>query len=144
MLTLAENERVLGTMARLTAPPRVMAADFYAILFQHAPEVQDWFADDISVQAEKFLDLLLTALQSLSHLDELDSSLRDLGRRHAAFGITERHYRVFGISLLTALSRHVADWNDADKQAWGRLYRFVATEMIRGAGQMRQHRAAAS
>ena len=111
-----------------------LVTDFYAILFQTAPDVRRMFPQDISAQKQKLIAVLATAVAGLTKLDTLVPVLRDLGAKHAGYGVQEHHYPVVGNALLAALSKAAGvNWSAEIEEAWGTLYGVVSTTMLQGA-----------
>jgi len=117
-----------------------LAIDFYATLFDLAPEARTMFPDDMTQQRRK----LMTELSALIELgtaaesgrigDFVDRAQR-LGRRHVRYATEGSHYAVVGSALLTALRHAVAGWDDDHERAWTVLYTTVAEVMREGAAQ---------
>lgn len=132
----AVKEQILSSAGRLRMAHSGLTQDFYARLFQMAPETRAMFpqgADGMERQSEKLLDMILVLIQSLDHLQMLVAEIEALGARHAAFGVTEAQYGVVKIALIETLALHVTDWSVADADAWAQLLDYVSDLMIAGA-----------
>lgn len=86
------------------APIADQAAElFYRRLFKIAPQVRPLFKGDIKAQGRKLMSTIAFAVSRLQDLPELVPTVRDLGRRHAGFGVKDEHYDVVADVLLWTL-----------------------------------------
>jgi hemoglobin-like flavoprotein len=111
------------------------AADlFYDRLFTIAPEVRSLFPADLSEQKKKLLQVLTTAVTNLHQVEKVLPAVEELGRRHVAYGVTEKHYEPVGAALLWTLEQGLgADFSPAVKAAWTETYVTVAGVMTKAA-----------
>lgn len=117
-------------------PRRREAADlFYRLLFQIDPGAQALFAKvDIKRQGDKLMDVLATAVQSLGRFDELRPVLRELGKRHLAYGVHLRQFDSVEQALIEMLSQMLGPaFTPELKAQWLQTLGSIASEMI-GAG----------
>ena len=123
------------TFSRVTPIADDVAVFFYERLFASHPEVRDLFAwTDMQMQRRMLLSALGAAVESAHTLDALIPTLRDLGRRHVAYGVEARHYPLVGEALLSTLEHFLGrEWNDELRQTWAEFYGRVATSMMEGA-----------
>jgi hemoglobin-like flavoprotein len=60
--------------------------------------------------------------------------VQDLGRRHAAYGVEDRHYTVVGAALVWTLEQELGKSFTAEvEQAWRTAYRVLSTTMKQAA-----------
>ena len=113
-----------------------MAREFYAALFEIAPEAESLFPDDMAAQRAKFLDeldaLVELATSAAGDTAEFGERAAALGHRHVDYGTTPAHYAPVGEALLAALELHVPGWDDSHRDVWSRLFHLVAQAMIHG------------
>jgi nitric oxide dioxygenase len=130
--------KLVQTSFALVAPIAATAADlFYSRLFETAPQVRSMFPDDLSEQKKKLMAMLGTAVAGLSHLDTLVPAVRALGRRHAGYGVTARHYTVVGAALLWTLEKGLGSaFTPEVKDAWATAYIVLSTTMMDAANEM--------
>lgn len=109
---------------------------FYELLFHIDPSVEPLFGGvDMSQQAEKLMDLLGTAVQSLGRFEQLKPLLRDLGKRHAGYGVELRHFDSVEQALLETMSQMLGKEFTLDvRQAWTQILGQISAEMIEAAG----------
>ena len=111
----------------------VMALVFYQRLFTLDPALRPLFRTDIDEQGQKLVQMLSVAIAMLKQPFALVPSLEALGRRHAGYGVEERHYNTVGAALLDTLTECLGGAFTAEvKDAWAALYALVADAMQRG------------
>lgn len=117
--------------------PERFAVEFYATLFEIAPETRSLFPDDMVQQRGKLVDELLFLIDAgtgrSADLGPFLDRARDLGRRHAGYGVTDADYAPVGTALTTALRSCVREWDGAHERAWSTLFRLTADVMREGA-----------
>jgi hemoglobin-like flavoprotein len=124
--------RESGAMLPVGAPGPVQA--FYERLFELAPEVRPLFTGDAAAQAKKLADMLAWVLVHLDAPEVLVPTLRDLGARHAGYGVGIDDYAPVGSALIWMFQRTLGDRFTEDmEEAWLDMYSFISTEMERGA-----------
>lgn len=123
-----------------TLGPRLpaMTARFYAELFGADPGLRPMFTTDPAVQQARFAQKLTEIVRALPRLSDLTAHTRDLGVRHAGYGVRAVHYRAVGDALLGALAAVLGDeFDEATRQAWALAYNLVAETMLAGAAAAR-------
>jgi hemoglobin-like flavoprotein len=104
---------------------------FYDRLFSVAPGVRPLFADDMSEQKLKLMEMLGVVVSGLEHLDAIVPEVQGLGRRHAGYGAQPEHYDVVGECLLWTLAQGLGDdYTPEVKDAWATAYGILALAMI--------------
>jgi hemoglobin-like flavoprotein len=78
---------------------------FYARLFDLEPSVRALFKGDMQEQGRKLMAMIGIAVGSLEHLEGMVPAVQALGRRHARYGVQERHYEVVGEALVWTLEQ---------------------------------------
>jgi hemoglobin-like flavoprotein len=111
------------------------AADlFYHRLFAIAPEVRSLFPNDLTEQKKKLMQMLATAVTNLHQVEKILPAVEDLGRRHVAYGVTDKHYEPVGAALLWTLEQGLGtDFTPPVKAAWTETYMTVAGVMQKAA-----------
>lgn len=78
-------------------------------------------------------EALVAVMDHLEDASWLQASLRQLGAKHAAYGVTEEMYGWVGESLLATLSKVAgSDWTPAHETAWKDTYGAIADMMLAG------------
>jgi hemoglobin-like flavoprotein len=86
-------------------------------------------------QRKKLLQTLGFAVSGLDNLDVLLSTVEDLGRRHARYGVTDKHYDYVGAALLWTLEQGLGRaWTPEVELAWAEVYGLLSAVM-RGAAE---------
>jgi hemoglobin-like flavoprotein len=122
---------LVQTSFRKVAPISDAAADiFYDRLFEIAPEVRPLFPDDMSDQKKKLMHTLGFAVNNLHQVEQVVGPVRDLGRRHKGYGVTDAHYDKVGEALIFTLEKGLGDDFTPDvRDAWIETYGLVASTM---------------
>lgn len=107
------------------------AALFYARLFELDPQLRHLFRGDIVEQGRKLMTMIATAVASLERLETLVPAVRQLGARHAGYGVSEEHYATIGAALLWTLEKGLGpEFTPAVREAWTTTYSLLASTMI--------------
>lgn len=127
--------------------PVRLAEEFYANLFEMAPQVRGMFPEDMSGQMQRMTDVLLGAIAQLATTDtaELEVTLRRLGATHRSrYGVENDHYLYIGHALTRAV-REVAGpaYSGLLSSSWIALYQWVAAHMVAGADAVDREEVAA-
>jgi hemoglobin-like flavoprotein len=104
---------------------------FYQRLFEIDPPTRALFAHvDPAEQRRKLLGVLSIAVQGLDDLDTLLPAVRDLGARHAGYGVREAHYASVGAALMWTLRKGLGEmWTAEVEGAWAEVYGLLAGVM---------------
>ena len=108
---------------------------FYERLFVLEPEIRPLFAHtDLRQQREQLLHVLSGVVATADRLHVLGPALKELGRRHAAYGIQDRYYDLGAVALLATLEEGLgAAFTDEVRKAWTAAYTGVVSLMLAGA-----------
>lgn len=106
---------------------------FYAILFDHNPELRPLFANDINLQTRMPTSMLSSLVKGLNRTPEISGGLRALGRRHEGYQATPADYGKVANALLVTLEEFLGDDFTADvRDAWVTVFGKISGLMIRG------------
>ena len=106
------------------------AALFYSKLFERDPALRPLFRGDMVEQGKKLMMMIGTAVAGLSRLEELVPAVRDLGARHAGYGVQDAHYDTVAAALLDTLAIGLGDaFTDEVRAAWVTVYTVLADTM---------------
>lgn len=121
---------VQGTWAKVV-PIKETAADlFYGKLFELDPTLRPLFKGDIKEQGRKLMTMITLAVKGLDDLPALVPAVKDLGRRHAGYGVTAAHYGTVATALLWTLEKGLGDaFTPPVKDAWTQTYTVLANTM---------------
>ena len=125
-----QQSLVRASFAKVSGAPGVAAAMFYGRLFEIDPELRPLFRGDLDAQGLLLMTMLGTAVDNLHQLDQILPAVRELGQRHAAYGVTEADYDTVATALLWTLEQALAaDFTPGVRDAWTRCYQTLTTEM---------------
>jgi hemoglobin-like flavoprotein len=114
------------------------AALFYGKLFELDPSLRPLFKGDIVEQGRKLMATLAFAVAGLRKPDSILPSVRDLGRRHAGYGVKTEHYGTVATALLWTLGQGLGPaFTPEVEAAWTEVYTLVAGEMQAGVAEVR-------
>ena len=112
---------------------------FYARLFELDPALRGMFPQDMTVQKQKFMSMLNTAVDSLDRLDNLVPTIQALGIRHRTYGVTVEQYDSVREALMWALQESLGDqFTPEVKAAWVAVITLLANTMQQAAGYFSQ------
>jgi len=104
---------------------------FYGRLFALDPGVRRLFKDDIVEQGRNLTAMLSVATANLAKPERIGVALRQLGRRHAAYGVRPEHFALVEDALLFALEHALIDVFTAEvKAAWQAGYALLTSMML--------------
>lgn len=116
-------------------PIAVVAADlFYNRLFILDPSLRPMFKGDMAHQGRMLMSMLSSAVNGLTRLDTLVPVARQLGARHANYGVRDEHYATVGSALLWTLEQGLGKHFTSEvRVAWTAAYGLLASTMQAGA-----------
>jgi len=129
-MTPREVELVQHSWRRVVGVADEAAALFYSSLFVLDPRLRSLFHADMREQGQKFVTMIALAVNSLTRPDTLVPILRDLGRRHAAYGVLDEHYDTVETALLWTLDEGLGlQFTPELRRAWVAAYQTIAETM---------------
>lgn len=131
-MTPQQIEIIRETWQRVLPIGDAAAELFYSRLFEIDPSAKPLFARvAMPEQRQKLLQTLNSVIEAVDDLDAVVPAIRDLGRRHVGYGVTEAHYDSVGGALLWTLEKGLGDsWTEEAAEAWTSAYALIATTMI--------------
>src|SRR5262245_41456080 len=130
MLTPIQKTLVQESFATIAPIADDAAALFYRRLFEIDPALRPMFRGDMTEQRKKLMQMLPAAVKGLDRLEQLVPVVQDLGRRHAHYGVEDKHYDTVGAALLWTLEKGLGEaFTPATKEAWATVYGILATTM---------------
>ena len=95
-----------------------------------SPPLRPLFKGDTREQGRKLKTMITLAVKGLDDLPALVPAVKDLGRRHAGYGVTAAHYGTVATALLWTLEKGLGDaFTPPVKAAWTQTYTVLATTM---------------
>lgn len=131
----AEQVTLVQKTFEQVAPIADTAADlFYNRLFEIDPPIRALFTGDMKNQGRMVMTMIGLAVNGLSRPASLVPLLRDLGRRHVAYGVVESDYDTVADALLWTLAKGLGERFTSDvREAWTEAYGLIARAMKEGA-----------
>lgn len=84
------------------------------------------------------MSVLGSAVRGLSNPAPLVPVLKDMGRRHVAYGVRDEHYPTVGNALLWTLEQGLgADFTPEVGIAWAEAYGLLSGLMLEGARELK-------
>jgi hemoglobin-like flavoprotein len=130
MVTAAQKSLVQNSFVDIATIADDAAVLFYQRLFELDPSLRHMFRGDMAEQRKKLMQMITAAVKGLDRLEQLVPVVQDLGRRHAGYGVEERHYETVGEALLWTLEMGLGRAFTPDvRDAWVAVYTLLATTM---------------
>ena len=130
MVTKEQVTLVQNSFAAIAPIADDAAALFYRRLFELDPRLQAMFKGDMTEQRKKLMHMLTAAVKGLNRLEQLVPVVEDLGRRHAGYGVEDKHYDTVGEALLWTLAKGLGPaFTPETKEAWATVYGLLASTM---------------
>lgn len=130
MVTPRQKKLVRDSFALVVPRADEVTAMFYGRLFELDPTLRPMFKADMAPQRQKLAQMLAAAVKGLDRPEQLIPVVRELGRRHATYGVVEAHYDTVGAALLWTLEQQFgAAFTPEVKDAWTDVYTLLATTM---------------
>jgi hemoglobin-like flavoprotein len=138
-MTKKEIDLIRNSFAKVVPVADEAAVLFYAKLFDLDPNLRPLFKIGIQEQGRKLMQMLRAAVDGLDRFEELVPVLEDLGRRHAGYGVEDRHYDTVGKALIWTFERALGEpFTPQARDAWTNVYCLIAETMKSGAAQRSQ------
>jgi hemoglobin-like flavoprotein len=133
-MTPHQIDLVQRTFAQVKPIAPAAAELFYARLFTLDPSLRPMFRSDMSKQGQMLMSMIGAAVNGLSNLEKLAPVVRQLGARHAGYGVQAEHYDTVGDALLWTLEQGLGDaFTPEVSDAWAAAYGLLAEVMQLGA-----------
>jgi hemoglobin-like flavoprotein len=118
-MTREEIALVTASFESLRPIPKGVGRAFYETLFALDPSLRALFKGDLDAQGAMFVSALGLAVAGLEDATSGERTLRDLGHRHAAYGVSDAHFATFREALVATLRAHLgATFTEAHAAAW--------------------------
>jgi hemoglobin-like flavoprotein len=125
---------VRSTFGQIAPMQDKVAALFYGRLFAQRPGLRPLFTGSLEHQGRKLMGAIAAVIASLDRLDAVVPTLKDLGQRHAGYGVQDADYVDVGDALLWTLEAGLGSAFGAEvRSAWAAAYTVVADTMKAGA-----------
>ena len=110
---------------------------FYSRLFELDPSLRPLFRNSLDAQGSKLMNMIAGAVCLLDQPEKLMPVIRNLGRRHTAYGVEDQHYETVGTAVLWTLEKGLgAAFTPEVENAWIAVYGVLADNMKMAANEM--------
>jgi hemoglobin-like flavoprotein len=136
-MTPEQKAAVKESWTRVVPIADTAAGLFYERLFEIDPTTRPLFKPErMPEQRRRLVQALAAVVGGLDDLGPVLPAIRELGRRHAGYGVTDGHYRSVGAALLWTLERGLGPaWTEQAAAAWAEAYGAVSGAMRSAAGE---------
>ena len=123
-----------STFARLSGDGAGFTGRFYARLFETFPGVKPMFArTSMSRQRQHLFAALTLVVDNLRTPEAIESGLREMGRRHAGYGVSPSQYYAVVSAMLDVLGETLGEaWTEPVQDAWSDGLDAVVRVMLDG------------
>jgi hemoglobin-like flavoprotein len=129
-MTPQQKNLVQTTFAKVAPIADEAAALFYRRLFELDPSLRPMFTTDLTEQGRKLMRMIGMAVNGLDRPNELLPAVRQLGTRHAGYGVRDEHYDTVAAALVWTLAKGLgADFTPEVQDAWVAVYGVLASTM---------------
>lgn len=133
-MTPEQAQLVRSSFAKVAPIKDQAVALFYRRLFELDSSLKPLFRGDMTAQGAKLMAALGVVVGSLDQLARILPVVRELGRRHAAYGVRPDHYATVGEALIWTLEQGLgAEFTRETRRAWTDVYGRLAWAMIAAA-----------
>ena len=133
-MTPRQIDLVQQSFAQVKPIAATAAELFYNRLFTLDPSLRHMFKGEMAKQGQMLMGMIGAAVGGLRNLEALSPVVRQLGKRHVAYGVRSEHYDVVGAALLWTLEQGLGDeFTQEVGDAWAAAYNLLAEVMQLGA-----------
>jgi hemoglobin-like flavoprotein len=130
-MTREQADIVQSTWRAVLPVGDTFAELFYGRLFAVDPGLRRLFRDDLLEQGRNLTAMLSVAAANLAKPERIRVALRQLGQRHAAYGVEPKDFRTVEDALLFALEHALIDvFTPEVKAAWQAAYALLSSTML--------------
>lgn len=123
-------ELIQKSFLQLRRDADTVAVLFYEHLFTEHPSLKPLFKNDMAEQGRKLMNLLGVVVVGLPQLDRMEPMLRELGNRHAGYGVRGPDYEAVANALLWTLEQSLREqFTPQVRDAWTQAYQVMARVM---------------
>jgi hemoglobin-like flavoprotein len=133
-VTLRQKQIVSESFPLIREIAIPVALLFYGRLFDLDPSLRQLFKIDMKEQSKKLADMLDALVESIDNWERIVPVLRELGKRHVAYGVKEQQYDTLCSALVWAFGQALQPgFDDEVRAAWTAVIRAVNEQMKIGA-----------
>jgi len=134
----ARRQLVVESWKSLAPNGAEVGAGIYRRLFEIDPSLRVLFAGAVmEEQVQKAVTMMDMIVQWLDVPDRLVPVLKQLGERHAKYGVRDEHYGKMGAAILGSLEEGLGErFTPEVKGAWTEAFLLISSLMRRGAAKI--------
>mmetsp|Transcript_44014 Transcript_44014/g.71628 ORF Transcript_44014/g.71628 Transcript_44014/m.71628 type:complete len:372 (+) Transcript_44014:218-1333(+) len=134
LFTEAQIKLVRDSWVLVVPSMEAHASKFYSKVFELAPAALAIFAvSDLKVQGRLTFEAIDYCVKRLDDGHTVGNFLKELGRRHARYGVEPAHFNVVGDALIWTLKKGLgAGFTPEVEFAWVAVYSVINTVMLEG------------
>ena len=137
-MTAEQVQLVQSTWRSVLTIGDTFAELFYGKLFSLDAGMRPLFRNSMKDQGRSLTAMMSVAVGGLAQPEKIALALRQLGRRHAAYGVQPRHYELMRAALIWALEKCFGEgFTPEARMAWLAAYDFLARTMQEAASTTR-------
>ena len=104
---------------------------FYQHMFEHHPDTQALFSDDLAQQKTSLLSMLDNVINGIEYIEDLEKELLNLGKHHKNLNIKKEMFNAF-ISTIVVAANHSSDYSLNEKEliAWESAFSKISNLML--------------
>ena len=122
---------VQSTIGVLLQDQKRFTADIYRRLFALAPRARGLFHGNMESQGQMLSHMLQFLVHAMSRPETMMLGLRDLGRRHDAYGVASEHYPAFRQAFLESARASLGEKHTPQvEKAWADTIDMIITSML--------------
>ena len=122
-LSAADRALVRRSFRHVAANHQRISDHFFKRLFALDAQTEKLFARDMNRQRHKFMYMLALIVSTMDDPAAFERIARDMGLRHAQYGVQRQHFDLGRDALLYALEEQLGQQFTVKlREAWARLY----------------------
>lgn len=110
--------------------------EFYKLLFEQHPEIEQLFPEKLIQQKSKLLNMLDNVINGIEYISELESILIELGQHHKDIGVTKEMFDIF-ISAVIEAANSSSSYRLTEKEsaAWKDAFTEISKTLLKAYSQ---------
>jgi hemoglobin-like flavoprotein len=133
-MTKREKQLVRETFSEIREVAGPLSLLFYGRLFAMDPSLRQLFPGDMKQQGAKLMEMIAAVVASIDEWAALEATLREMGKRHAGYGVEDHHYDLVEQAMVWSIGQALGGGSSPEvKAAWGAVIREAGSAMRAGA-----------
>lgn len=136
-MTEQQKSLVRESFAGLKEISGPVALLFYGRLFDLDPRLRALFPSDMKTQGQKLMSMFDSIVKGLEQPEAMQAELRELGRKHAGYGVKLEYYDTLTRAFLWSLTQAMeGGFTPEARDAWESLILGINEQMKAGAAEV--------